>query len=107
MRDAPSRALIESLLRAGAEVLAYDPVAMQEARRLYQEERLNLCATMYDAIEGADALAVMTEWREFRAPGWDKVKSAMRVCNVFDGRNFYHPASMKKMGVEYYSIGRG
>ncbi len=107
MRDAPSRALMEALWEAGASVRAYDPVAMDEARRIYGEQpALTLCDSPADALAQADALVVVTEWNEFRSPDFDHVKSALKAPVVFDGRNIYNPGHMLEMGFQYYAMGR-
>jgi UDPglucose 6-dehydrogenase len=108
MREAASRVLMESLWAAGAKVRAYDPVAMPECLRIYgQRPDLTLCETSPDALQGADALAIVTEWREFRSPDFDHIKGALRSPVIFDGRNLYDPAQMQKAGFDYYAIGRG
>jgi UDPglucose 6-dehydrogenase len=108
MREAASRVLMESLWAAGAKVRAYDPVAMPECLRIYgQRPDLTLCETSPDALQGADALAIVTEWREFRSPDFDHIKGALRSPVIFDGRNLYDPAQMHKAGFDYYAIGRG
>ena len=108
MREAASRVLMEALWAAGAKVQAYDPVAMQECRRIYGERAdLVLCKTSPEALAGADALAIVTEWREFRSPDFDHIKSALRAAVIFDGRNLYDPAYMAALGFSYYAIGRG
>jgi UDPglucose 6-dehydrogenase len=108
MREAPSRVLMEALWAAGARVRAYDPVAMGEARRLYGERSgLALCASAAEALEGADALAIVTEWQEFRSPDFDLLKEKLAAPVVFDGRNLYDPALMSRHGFTYYAIGRG
>jgi UDPglucose 6-dehydrogenase len=108
MREAPSRVLMESLWSAGAKVRAYDPVAMPECLRIYGKRMgLVLCKTAPEVLQGADALAIVTEWREFRSPDFDAIKSALRSPAIFDGRNLYDPAQMAKAGFSYYAIGRG
>src|ERR1700734_1511721 len=108
MREAASRVLIESLWAAGAKVRAYDPVAMPECRRIYGERAdLTLCKTGPEALQGADALAIVTEWREFRSPDFDHIKATLRSPAIFDGRNLYDPEQMQKAGFDYYAIGRG
>jgi UDPglucose 6-dehydrogenase len=105
MREAPSIPLIEALLAAGASVRAYDPEAMKVARRMFGD-RITYAASNYDALEGADALAIVTEWNEFRRPDFARARSLMRSPVVFDGRNLFTPAQMKQNGFRYYSIGR-
>jgi UDPglucose 6-dehydrogenase len=108
MREAPSRELIEALWKAGATVRAYDPVAMHEARRLYGERRdFVLCSRPEEAIQGADALAIATEWREFRSPDFDLLKQSLKTPVIFDGRNIYDPKLLQRFGIEYFGIGRG
>jgi UDPglucose 6-dehydrogenase len=108
MREAASRVLMESLWAAGAKVRAYDPVAMPECLRIYGERPdLTLCETSPEALVGADALAIVTEWREFRSPDFDHIKAALRSPVIFDGRNLYDPEHMQKAGFDYYAIGRG
>ena len=108
MREAPSRVLMEALWQAGARVRAYDPVAMGEAKRLYGERPdLTLCAHAPDTLDGADALAIVTEWQEFRSPDFDLLKEKLAAPVVFDGRNLYDPALMARRGFTYYAIGRG
>ena len=108
MREAASRVLMESLWTAGAKVRAYDPVAMPECLRIYGPRAdLILCETSPDALRGADALAIVTEWREFRSPDFDHIKAALRSPVIFDGRNLYDPEQMQKAGFDYYAIGRG
>src|SRR5690606_21219287 len=108
MREASSRDLIEALWQAGCVVRAYDPVAMKEAERIYgKRDDFVLCARSEDAIEGADALCIVTEWREFRSPDFEQIKRTLKTPVIFDGRNIYDPALMKRFGLEYYGIGRG
>ena len=108
MREAASRVLMESLWEAGAKVRAYDPVAMPECVRIYgQRDDLILCKTSPEVVDGADALAIVTEWREFRSPDFDAIKRALRTPAIFDGRNLYDPAQMARAGFSYYGIGRG
>lgn len=108
MREAPSRVLMEALWAAGATVRAYDPVALDEARRIYgARKELMLCKSAGHALEGADALAICTEWQEFRSPDFVKLKTALKEPVVFDGRNLYDPALMAGQGIRYYGIGRG
>ena len=107
LREAPSRVLIESILAAGGTVRAYDPVAMKEMRHVYPDEkRLTLVGTSMDTLEGCDALLINTEWREFRAPNFDKLKAALKTPLVIDGRNLYDPKDMLEAGIEYDCIGR-
>jgi UDPglucose 6-dehydrogenase len=105
MREAPAIDLIEGLLAAGAKVHAYDPEAMQVARKMFAG-RVSYADSSYDALAGADALAIVTEWNEFREPDFARMRKLMRGPVIFDGRNLYSPAQMKTQGFMYYSIGR-
>jgi UDPglucose 6-dehydrogenase len=108
MREAPSRTLIEALWNAGAKVRAYDPVAMHETQRIYGERKnLALVKNSADALSGADALAIVTEWQEFRSPDFDAIRAALKQPVIFDGRNLYDPAFVKQYGLKYFAIGRG
>ena len=108
MREAPVRDLMEALWVAGARVRAYDPVAMNEARRIYgQRPDLELVEHAEDALQGADALAIITEWQEFRSPDFEAIRDALRHAVIFDGRNIYEPALVKRFGLRYFGIGRG
>ena len=108
MREATSRVLIEALWAAGAKVRAYDPEAMNEAQRIYgNRSELMLVGTKEAALQGADALAICTEWKEFYAPDFDLVKECLSAPTIFDGRNLYDPDRMKEQGFIYYGIGRG
>lgn len=108
LREAPSRVLMEELWSAGARVRAYDPVAMIEARRLYGvRPDFALCASATEALDGADVLAICTEWQEFRSPDFTKFKTALKQPVVFDGRNLYEPSLMARQGIRYFAIGRG
>ena len=108
MREASSRRLMEQLWEAGARVRAFDPEAADETRRLYGE-RDDLCLVdrPYEAIDGADALMIVTEWKAFRAPDFARVKSLLTIPVIFDGRNLYDPAAVEEAGIAYYGIGRG
>jgi UDPglucose 6-dehydrogenase len=107
MREAPSRVLIDELISRGARVRAYDPVAMEEARRIFADEaRISFMATPMDALDGADALAIVTEWKEFRSPDFDAIKDKLLHPVIFDGRNLYDPAQVREAGIEYHAIGR-
>ncbi len=107
MREAPSRVLIEELLADGATVCAYDPVAMTAAKaELADLKGVSYADSMLAALDGADALAVVTEWKEFRSPDFDEIKKRLKTPVVFDGRNLYEPADMKRAGLEYYPVGR-
>lgn len=108
MREAASRVLMEALWAAGAKVRAYDPVAMDETRRIYGERAdLTLVESAQAAVEGADALAIVTEWKEFRSPDFDALRTKLKTPVVFDGRNLYEPSLIERFGLKYYAIGRG
>ena len=107
MREAPSRTLMEALWAAGARIQAYDPVAMHEVHHVYGERAdLRLCNKPAEALQGADALVVVTEWNVFRSPDFEMIKAVLKNPVVFDGRNLYDPAAMGKLGFFYYPIGR-
>ncbi len=107
MREAPSRVIIDELTRRGAAVRAYDPVAMEEAGRVMVDlPRVQFVRTQADALVGADALVLVTEWKEFRNPDFDGIKAALKAPLIFDGRNIYDPQLMKLQGIEYHGIGR-
>jgi len=105
MREAPAIPIIEQLLKKGATVKAYDPAAAPVARRLF-DGRIALCDKSYDALAGADALAIVTEWNEFREPDFRKMRTLMKTPVIFDGRNIYSPEQMQALGFTYFSIGR-
>ncbi|OMH30902.1 UDP-glucose/GDP-mannose dehydrogenase family protein [Motiliproteus sp. MSK22-1] len=108
MREAPSRTLMEALWQKGARVRAYDPEALEEARRIYGERSdLELVDNQEQALEGADALAICTEWKSFWAPDFQSVKGLLNSAVIFDGRNLYDPQLLKDLGFDYYGIGRG
>jgi UDPglucose 6-dehydrogenase len=108
MREAPAVTLIELLLKAGASVRAYDPVAQAEAQRIFAgRPGLALAKSAYDAAQGADALAIVTEWQEFRSPDFERLKEILKAPVIFDGRNLYDPAMVGRFGLTYYAIGRG
>ena len=107
MREAPSRRVIADLLARGASVCAYDPVAMDEARRIFAgEPRIAYAESPMAALDGADALVIATEWKEFRSPDFGEMKRRLKQPLVFDGRNLYDPAQMRTAGIEYFAIGR-
>jgi UDPglucose 6-dehydrogenase len=108
MREASSRRLLQQLWDAGAKVRAYDPEAMHEARRIFGErDGFALCDSTAATLEGADALFVVTEWKQFRSPDFAKLKATLFDAVVFDGRNMYEPADVESAGLAYYGIGRG
>lgn len=105
MRDAPAIVVIEALLQSGARIQAFDPEATVEARKIFGD-RIVYAARNYDALDGASALLVLTEWNEFRRPDFQRIKELLKEPTIFDGRNIYDPAELKKLGFDYYSIGR-
>jgi UDPglucose 6-dehydrogenase len=108
LREAPSRVLLENLWAAGASVRAYDPVAMAETSRIYGKRAdLELCDSAVAALDGCDALAIVTEWQEFRSPDFGRIRSALKQPLVFDGRNLYEPSFLARQGIRYFAIGRG
>jgi UDPglucose 6-dehydrogenase len=107
MREAPSRVLIEALWAAGAKLQAYDPVAMEEARRIYGErDDFTLVGNKYSALEGADALVICTEWQQFRAPDFEEMESLLKGKVIVDGRNLYNPDRLAGDEWKYYAVGR-
>jgi UDPglucose 6-dehydrogenase len=107
MREAPSLALIDDLLAAGAKVRGYDPAAGAEAKKIFGKRKgVEIVGTAMAALDGADALAVVTEWQEFRSPDFAAVKAKLKTPAIFDGRNLYDPAVLKELGFEYFPIGR-
>ena len=107
MREAPSRVVINGLLARGASVAAYDPVAMEEAKRLFAKDPgVRFAPSTVGALDGADALIIVTEWKEFRSPDFDDMKKRLKSPVVFDGRNLYDPVMMRNAGIEYFSVGR-
>ncbi|MFM9436166.1 UDPglucose 6-dehydrogenase [Janthinobacterium sp. CG_23.3] len=113
MREAPARALLAELLQRGASVAVYDPVAMDEARRVLaldlpaaQLARVGYAASAMDALAGADALIIVTEWKTFRSPDFERIKAQLKEPVIFDGRNLFEPADMAEAGIEYHGIGR-
>ncbi len=108
MREAPSRELIADLFAAGATVTAYDPAAMRETQRIYGDEpRLKYAEGPMGALKDADALIIVTEWKEFRSPDFDAIKATLNNPVIFDGRNLYDPTVVRGQGFEYFAIGRG
>jgi UDPglucose 6-dehydrogenase len=107
MREAPSRTIVRGLIERGAAVAAYDPVAMEEAKRAFGlVPQLSYASSPIDAVAGSDALIVVTEWQEFRSPDFALLKRQLRTPLVFDGRNLYDPAQVRAAGLEYFGIGR-
>ena len=107
MREATSCEVIKDLLAAGATVTAYDPVAMNEAKHHFPDEaRLGYADNQLDALENADALIIVTEWKEFRSPNFDSIKQKLKAPIIFDGRNLFEPSEMKHLGITYFGIGR-
>jgi UDPglucose 6-dehydrogenase len=107
MREASSRVLINELIKAGATITAYDPVAMDEAKRIFKDEKhLSFVDTQDDALKNADALIIVTEWTEFRSPDFALIKSSLKAPFIFDGRNLYDPKAVRTLGFKYFPIGR-
>jgi UDPglucose 6-dehydrogenase len=107
MREAPSRVLVAELVRRGAEVRAYDPVAMGEAKKVFAGlQGISYSKQAMEAVQGADALVIATEWKEFRSPDFDALRAALRQPVVFDGRNLFSPEVAEAAGIEYHAIGR-
>ncbi len=107
MREAPSLVLIEDLVKRGAKIVAFDPVAFDEAKHLLGDNpNVKLASSAMEALDGVDALAIVTEWKTFRAPDFAAMKAALKTPVVFDGRNLYEPDAMHELGFEYYPIGR-
>ncbi len=105
MREAPSLTIIQELLGAGAKIQAFDPVATESARKVL-EDKITYCETSYDALKGADALVLVTEWNEFRHPDFDRMRKLLKKSVIFDGRNLYSPQQMEKERFSYFSIGK-
>ena len=107
MREASSRVLIDELIKAGATITAYDPVAMDEGKRIFKDEKhLSFADTQNEALKNADALIIVTEWTEFRSPDFTLIKSSLKSPMIFDGRNLYDPKAVRALGFNYYPIGR-
>ncbi|MBB1162388.1 UDP-glucose dehydrogenase family protein [Aquariibacter albus] len=107
MREAPSRVIVADLIARGAEVVAYDPVAMEEAQRVMPGQAgLRYAASAPETLPGADALLIVTEWKEFRSPDFDAIRAQLKQPLVFDGRNLFEPIDMAQLGIEYHAIGR-
>ena len=108
MREAPSKVLMEACWAEGATVRAYDPEARAEARRIYpNRDDLELCESAEEALADADALIIVTEWKEFRSPDFVMISERLTDPVIFDGRNLYDPAAAREHGITYYGIGRG
>ena len=108
MREAPSRVLMEQIWAAGANVQAFDPEAMHETQRIYgTRPELRLMDTKEAALKGADALVIVTEWRDFKAPDFMLIKQSLSEAVIFDGRNLFEPTRLARQGIAYYGIGRG
>ncbi|HEV2431311.1 MAG TPA: UDP binding domain-containing protein, partial [Burkholderiales bacterium] len=107
MREAPSRTLISDLVAAGASVRGYDPAAGEQAKTIFRNDKaVVIVDSATAALEGADVLAIVTEWQEFRSPDFTTIRARLKTPAIFDGRNLYDPAALKAMGLEYYPIGR-
>jgi UDPglucose 6-dehydrogenase len=115
MREAPSRVIIAELVKRGAQVVAYDPVAMPEAKHALELDfksnpdglkQISMTADPMATLDGADALVIVTEWKVFHAPDFELLMQKLKRAIIFDGRNLYEPASMQELGIEYHGIGR-
>jgi UDPglucose 6-dehydrogenase len=106
MREAPSIVVIERLLAEGASVRAHDPEAVKEAQKIFGDRIAYSCSSPYDILAGADALAIVTEWNEYRNPDFERIAEQLRTPVIFDGRNLYNPRRLKEMGFIYHGIGR-
>ena len=99
--------VIADLLARGALIRAYDPVAVPEAKHIYRDEpRVAFAASPYDALQDAEVLAIVTEWKEFRSPDFDAIRTRLKTPAIFDGRNLYEPAEVRSHGLEYHAVGR-
>jgi len=108
MREAPSRVILEALIDAGASIKAFDPEAMEEAKRIYGDKTgLTLVKNAEEALQGSDALIVVTEWKNFWSPDFELLKNTLKDKVIFDGRNLYQPDMIERTGLQYYAIGRG
>mgnify|MGYP000873750475 CR=1 FL=1 len=108
MREAPSRVIVHELLRRGAAIRAYDPVAMDEARRVFGDlPGLSFASHQADALRDADALLIVTEWRAFKSPDFEQMRALLKQPLIFDGRNLFDPALVRSLGLEYHAIGQG
>jgi UDPglucose 6-dehydrogenase len=100
--------IIDALARRGARIKAYDPVALDEARRVLEHvPGIEFAASQEDALHGSDALLIVTEWKQFKSPDFDGIKSTLKQPVIFDGRNLYEPELMQALGIEYFGVGRG
>ena len=112
IREASSLSAIEALLGANAKIRAYDPIAVENVRKsmpaaALEKGQIVFCSEQYEALDGADALLLVTEWKQFRNPDFDRIKRRLRTPMIFDGRNQYDPKDLAEQGFEYYGIGRG
>jgi UDPglucose 6-dehydrogenase len=108
LREAPSRVIVRELLRRGAAIRAYDPVAMNEARRVFGDlPGLSFSSQQAEALCDADPLLIVTEWREFKSPDFEQMRALLKEAVIFDGRNLFDPALVRSLGLEYFAIGRG
>jgi Predicted UDP-glucose 6-dehydrogenase len=106
MREAPSIVTANLLLDSGANVKVFDPVAMNESKKHYLKDTVYYAKNIYDAADGADVVALITEWKQFRLPNWEEIKKRMAGNIIVDGRNIYNRRDMQSLGFEYYSIGK-
>lgn len=107
MREAPSIVTIKALREAGASIRAYDPAAMNEAKRIFgADPKITLCNDEYEALDNANGMLLLTEWRQFRYPDFNRIKKHLKEAVIFDGRNQYNPKTLREMGFSYYAVGR-
>jgi len=110
MREAPAIDIIKGLTEKGAKIKAYDPVAMENAKKIFSSmgisDKITFCDNQYSALKDTDALVIVTEWLEFRKPDFEKMKKSLKDKTIFDGRNIYKPEHMQEKGFNYFSIGR-
>ena len=108
MRDAPALVVVEELTKRGAKIVAYDPKAVEEAKKHYFKEQANISFVdqKYTALKSADALILLTEWKEFRSPDFEEIKKELKQAVIFDGRNQYKTLKLEEKGFEYYQIGK-
>jgi len=107
IREAPSIVIIKELLKEGCKINAHDPIAMSNMKNIFDDNTINYFEKNYDALNNCDALAIITEWNEFRRPDFYEIKKRLKTPVIFDGRNIYNPVKMKEYGFIYYGIGRG
>ena len=107
MREAPSLVIIDGLLARGASIKAFDPIAAEHARAIYaNESKISFCDDIYECSNESDGLIIVTEWKNFKSPDFERLKSQMNEAIIFDGRNIYQPNMLKRYGIQYHGIGR-